>query len=486
MSEMSPQSWYGKMFNGDWIVGRGEPAYAIEAATGALIAPLATASEEDVDAMVAIAGRVQPEWADTPFDQRAEILRNFARLLRKHAEEINGWNIRECGAISSKAEWELQATYEQAHMAASMPMQPMGEIYPSNVPGRTNICHRIPVGVVGVIAPWNFPVLLAMRSVLPALAMGNTVILKPDLQSSVCGGLMLAKIFEDAGLPKGVFHVLTGGPRVGACLVSHRDVHMISFTGSSGVGREIGQICGRMLKKAALELGGNNPIVVLEDADLDIATSCAAWGAFFHQGQICMQAGRHIVHRNIAEDYARRLSERASKLVSGDPARGNVHLGPLINLQQAVRVETIVNRSVAMGARIMVGGRRNGNFFPATVLTHVTPDMPAFTDEIFGPIAPVTLFDTDDEAVELVNSSDYGLAAAVHSASVGRATKLAKRLRAGMIHINDQTVNNEFHVPFGGMGSSGSSGRFGGPSNFAEFTQQQWISVVEKGAEYPF
>ncbi|HEX5391642.1 MAG TPA: aldehyde dehydrogenase family protein, partial [Rhodocyclaceae bacterium] len=255
---------------------------------------------------------------------------------------------------------------------------------------------------------------------------------------------------------------------------------------STAVGRQIGETCGGLLKKAALELGGNNALVVLDDADLEVASSCAAWGAFLHQGQICMQTGRHLVHRKVADRYAELLARRAANLVTGDPAAGPVHLGPLINERQAAKVEDIVRRSVSMGARVLAGGKRNGLFFEATVLDGVTPDMPVFTDEIFGPVAPITVFDTDEEAIALVNSSPYGLAAAVHGTSIPRALAVAAKLRAGMVHINDQTVNNEFQVPFGGMGASGNHGRFGGPASFDEFTQSQWISVMNQGIQYPF
>lgn len=476
----------GKIFVGDWRPGHGETIPVTEPATGKLLTLLSTADIDDVNAAVSIASQAQPQWAATSFEKRAEILREVARLLKDRGDEINHWNIRECGSILPKAEWELQAAYEQAQMAAAMPMQPCGQIFPSAMPGRSNYWHRIPIGVVGVIAPWNFPILLGLRSVLPALAMGNAVILKPDVQSAICGGLLLAEIFEEAGLPKGVLHVLPGGPVIGDALVKHPDVKMISFTGSTAVGRLIGGACGHMLKKVALELGGNNAIVILDDADLDSASSCAAWGAFLHQGQICMQTGRHLVQRKIADRYAELLAARAMNLVMGDPASGQVHLGPLINKNQAVKVENIVNRSIAMGAVAVAGGKRNGSFFPATVLTGVTPDMPAFTEEIFGPVAPITVFDTDEEAVALVNSSSYGLAAAVHSASIPRAMALASRLETGMVHINDQTVNNEFQVPFGGMGASGNGGRFGGPASFEEFTQTQWVSVMNKGIQYPF
>jgi benzaldehyde dehydrogenase (NAD) len=365
-------------------------------------------------------------------------------------------------------------------------MQPNGMLFPSMLPGRTNTWRRIPVGVVGVIAPWNFPLLLAIRSIAPALALGNAVILKPDLKSAVTGGALLADLFADAGLPPGVFQVLPGAAETGDALVRHPAVKMISFTGSTAVGRQVGQICGGLLKKCSLELGGNNPIVVMSDADIDGAVSCAAWGAFLHQGQICMQAGRHIVDRRVADEYATKLAERASRLVVGNPSVDQVHIGPLINARQAERVHRIVTESVAAGASLVTGGARRGNFFEPTVLVNVTPEMPAFREEIFGPVAPITVFDSVDQAVELVHASDYGLAAAVHSRSVSAAMALADRLRSGMIHINDQTVNNEFHVPFGGMGASGNGGRFGGPANVDEFTQTQWISAIDAPINYPF
>ncbi|GAA0684573.1 benzaldehyde dehydrogenase [Vreelandella titanicae] len=485
MNETSP-IWEDKIYLGQWQTAEGPQAAVIGPATGEVLAKVQTATPVDVGRAALIANSAQQHWATLPFDQKAEILRRAAALLKERAEEINRWNIRECGSTAAKAEWELQVTYEQAQMAAALPMQPNGQIFPSSMPGRRNYWKRVPIGTVGVIAPWNFPILLAMRSVFPALAMGNCVILKPAPMSAICGGALMAEVLEAAGLPEGVFHVLPGGPEVGEALVQHSDVGMISFTGSTAVGEKIGETCGRMLKKCALELGGNNAMVVLEDADLEAASSSAAWGAFLHQGQICMQAGRHLVHRSVADKYMNKLAERATRLVTGDPWKQQVHLGPLINETQARRVEEIVNRSVAMGANVVAGGKRDGNFFEATVLSGVTPEMPAFGEEIFGPVAPITLFDSDEEAIALVNASPYGLAAAIHSASTERAQRFAERIRVGMVHINDQTVNNEFQVPFGGMGRSGTSGRFGGPANLDEFTTTQWVSVMEQGIQYPF
>lgn len=486
MEQTKLAAWSGKIYSDGWVNALGGYQEVKEPATGEVIGSTGLADAADVDRAARSAHQARTAWAGTPFDQRAAILREAALLLKGRATEINEWNIRECGSIGPKAEWELHATYEQLLMAAALPMQANGQLFPSSMPGRTNMWRRVPVGTVGVIAPWNFPLLLAMRSVAPALALGNAVILKPDVQTAITGGQLIAQLFADAGLPEGVLHVLPGGPDTGDALVHHPLVEMISFTGSTAVGKSIGAICGGLLKKVALELGGNNALVVLDDADLDAASSNGAWGAFLHQGQICMQAGRHLVHRRVAQAYAEKLTQRAKTLFVGNPHVVPVHLGPLINQRQCDRVKDIVDRSVKQGATVLTGGTADGLFFQPTVLADVTSDMPAFSEEIFGPVAPITVFDHDDDAIALLNASPYGLAAAIHSTNVSRAMALANQLHTGMIHINDQTVNNEFQVPFGGMGASGNGGRFGGPANIDQFTQSQWVSVKDKPIVYPF
>jgi benzaldehyde dehydrogenase (NAD) len=478
--------WRGKLFSDGWSTPAGGVADVIEPATQQVLGQIGIGNADDIDRAARSASAAQTAWAALPFTHRARILREAARLMHHHAQDINRWNIRECGSIDAKAAWELEQCCEQLHMAAGLPMQPDGLLFPSVIPGRSNQWRQVPIGVVGIISPWNFPLLLSMRSIAPALALGNAVILKPDTQSAVCGGLLLARIFEEAGLPTGVLHVIPGGPATGDALVKHPLVGMISFTGSTAVGRAIGQSCGQALKKVALELGGNNALVVLEDADLDAAASNGAWGSFLHQGQICMQAGRHLVHRSVAEAYAEKLAARAKALVVGDPNTAQVHLGPLINARQCERLHGIVTDSIAAGARLLAGGRHDGLFYQATVLADVRPDMAVFTAELFGPVAPITVFDDDAEAIALVNSSAYGLSAAVHGRDIARATAFGRQLRCGMVHINDQTVNNEFQVPFGGMGDSGNGGRFGGPASAHEFTQSQWVSVMDAPIHYPF
>ncbi|UVJ46288.1 benzaldehyde dehydrogenase [Pseudomonas sp. LS1212] len=483
---MESERWNHRFYPGEWKTAQGDRLAVTEPATGEVLASIGIARSDDVAAAGMRASQAQTAWAATSFEQRAATLREAARLLAQNAGYFIEWNIRECGSVRFKAEWEVNTCVEQLHMAAAMPMQANGELFPSSVPGRTNVWRRVPLGVVGVISPWNFPLLLSLRSIAPALALGNAVLLKPSEFSSFTGGLLLARLFEMAGVPAGVFQVLPGYADTGVALVRDPRVKMIAFTGSTAVGRSIAEECGRMLKKCSLELGGNNALIVCGDADIEAASSSGAWGAFMHQGQICMQTGRHIVHRSVAQAYSRKLKERAERLVCGNPWTDQVSLGPLINAQQRDRVHGLVTAALDQGASVLTGGRYENLFYRPTVLTDVTPDMSVFKDEIFGPVAPVVIFDEIDEAIALVNSSDYGLAVGIHTRDSMAGYEWAGRLHCGMVHINDQTVNNEFQVPFGGMGASGYGGRYGGPANFDEFTERQWVSLSNSPAQHPF
>jgi len=464
----------------------GEKLSINEPATGSTLGHFNCSSAQEVDSAIAATKQAQKAWAHTDFQTRANVMRQFAKLLEANADLFNTWNIRECGSVSAKAEWELAACVEQANMCAALPSESIGEILPSTMPGRENHWVRVPLGVVGVISPWNFPLLLSLRSVLPALAMGNSVVLKPDVNSAITGGVLIVNLLKDAGLPDGVCSLVLGGADVGNQMVTHPGIHMIAFTGSTAVGKAIGEYCGKSLKKSSLELGGNNAFVVLDDVDVDPVTSCAAWGSFMHQGQICMQSGRHIVHESRAEEYAQRLKERAEALLVGNPYSEQVHLGPMINLQQANRVMKLINDSVAMGATVLCGGKQKGGYVYPTVMTNVTPDMPIYKEEVFGPVAPIVTFSNDQEAIDLINDSEYGLAAAIHCKDIARARQITASIDVGMVHINDQTVNNEYQVPFGGMKASGNHGRFGGKANADEFSQRQWISMTLAPIQYPF
>jgi benzaldehyde dehydrogenase (NAD) len=312
------------------------------------------------------------------------------------------------------------------------------------------------------------------------------VVLKPDANTPVSGGVVIARLFEEAGLPEGVLHVIPGGADVGEALVADPHVRMISFTGSTATGRRVGETAGRMLKRTVLELGGNSPLVVLEDADVEAASSAGAWGSFLHQGQICIAVSRHLVHESIVEEYTAALAERAKRLPVGNPATEDVALGPIINERQVARVRRIVDESVEQGAEVHAGGTNEGPFFAATVLGAVTTSMPAYAEEIFGPVAPVISFRDDEEAVALANGTDWGLAAAVQSRSPQRAAAIAEQLHAGMVHINDQTVNEEPPAPFGGFGASSNGGHFGGVANLELWTEWQWLTARDQATPFPF
>src|SRR3989475_10331690 len=283
-----------------------------------------------------------------------------------------------------------------------MPSEPEGAIVPSVRQERFSMVRRTPVGVGGAITPWNSPSVLGMRVVAPALALGNAVVLKPDPQTPGCGGAMFEAVFREAGLPDGLLHVLVGGADVGEAIVTDRNVNVVSFTGSTAAGRRVGELAGRLLKKVSLELGGNNALVVLDDADLEAAASAGAYASFQFQGQVCFATGRHIVHRSVANEYVDLLAQKARRLRTGDPYREDVELGPIVNEQQLQRVDDIVQRSIRDGgARLVEGATHEGLFYRPTVLADVRLDSPAWTDEIFGPVAPVVSFSSDDEAVEL-------------------------------------------------------------------------------------
>lgn len=480
---LDAKTWNGRAFSRGWQALQ-KSSDVIEPATGRSLGSVAMASPDDIATASADARAAQAAWAATPYDQRAAVLRKAAELAGANREEIVDWLVRESGSIRPKAEFELQVTIKALHEASAMPSQAQGQVLPSE-PGRLSIARRRPIGVVGVIAPFNFPLYLAMRAVAPALAVGNAVVLKPDPRTAVCGGFSIARLFEDAGLPAGVLHVLPGAGDAGEALCKDPNVGMIQFTGSTAAGRRVGQVAGEHLKKLSLELGGKNSLIVLDDADMDLAVANTTWGVYLHQGQICMSAGRVLVHSKIVDEFTRRMAHKAANLPVGDPASGQVAMGPLINQGQVDHATDIVRRSVAQGAKLAAGGEANGLFFNATVLSGVKPGMAAFEEEIFGPVASITAFDTDEEAVRLANQTEFGLSAAIISKSVGRAMAIGEQLRVGLLHINDQTVNDEVVNPFGGVGASGNGTSIGGPANWEEFTQWQWMTVKDAAPPYP-
>jgi benzaldehyde dehydrogenase (NAD) len=464
----------------------GATAPVLDKATREPLAHAGVASVEDLDAAVAAAAAAQPGWAATSYDMRAAVLRRAAAALEARAGEIADLIIRETGSIRGKAEYEIGGAGNELHEAAALTSRATGEILPSHSPARLSIAERVPVGVVGAITPWNFPLILGMRVVAPALALGNAVVLKPSPETPLSGGLVIAELLADAGLPAGVFAVTCGDQEIGERLVSHPDVAMIHFTGSSAVGSRIAEAAGRQLKRVSLELGGNNALVVLDDADLDQAAMIGAWSAFHYQGQTCITAGRHIVARELFDPYVKALATRAAAITVGDPAREQVGLGPMVNERQRDRAHGFLEASVAAGAQVVEGGRFDGLFYRPTVVAGLTADMPLWREEIFAPIAPVMAVDSEEEAVRLVNATPYGLVNAILTGDPDRGLRVASRVRSGMVHINDSTCLDEAHVPFGGLGASGLGGRSGGESNLEEFTERRWVSLQRAPAEYPY
>jgi acyl-CoA reductase-like NAD-dependent aldehyde dehydrogenase len=347
---------------------------------------------------------------------------------------------------------------------------------------------RRPVGVVGAIFPWNAALILSARGIAAPLALGNTVVAKPSEESPLVGGLLWAEIFAEAGLPPGVLNVVTHAPgdgsKIGDEFAENPKVRRINFTGSSETGRRIAEAAGRNLKRVVLELGGYNPLIVLRDADLDYAVTATTWGAFLHQGQICMSARRIIVEQPIANEFTERLAAKVSGLKMGDPKEMDTIIGPLINREALDEVERRVTDAVGRGARVLAGGRADGSCYAATLLTDVPPDADIANRETFGPVATLEIVANEDEAVARANDTAYGLSSGIITQDADKGLALAERIEAGIVHINDQTVADEPQMPFGGVKDSG-WGRFGGTHALEEFTELKWITVQSGSHPFP-
>ncbi|MFL5798212.1 MAG: benzaldehyde dehydrogenase [Actinomycetota bacterium] len=486
MSLLDQATWTGRLFAGGWAPGTDGEIPVVEPATGEELGRVGRAGPTDVARAAARAVEAQRSWGGAMYQDRAAALRRAGDLFTEHGDEIQDWIVRETGAIPPKAQLETWFAASTCHEAAGLPSMPYGELLRSRDPV-LSMSRRLPVGVVGVISPFNFPLILSIRSVAPALALGNAVVLKPDPRTAVSGGVVLARIFEEAGLPEGLFSVLPGGAETGEALVTDPSVAMVSFTGSTRAGRAVAALGGQHLKRVHLELGGNSALVVLDDVDVEKAVSVGAFGSFMHQGQICMTTGRHLIHRGIAEEYTATLAAHADHTPVGNPATEQVGLGPIIDEGQRDRVHEIVTKSVDAGARLAAGGTYEGLFYRPTVLAEVPTDAPAFTEEIFGPVAPIVSFDSVDEAVKLAGESDYGLSLGILTRDVMRGLEIADRIPSGIVHINDQTVGDEVVNPFGGVKSSGPGARLGGvQANIDAFTQIQWVTMRGDLPDYPF
>jgi aldehyde dehydrogenase (NAD+) len=453
--------------------------------SGETLAEISLASLRDVDDAYRTAERAQKGWAAVRPQNRRTLMERAAHILQARRAEIVDWLISESGSTYAKAMFEWDLVYQDMLESAAFPFHVTGRLLPSAVRDKDSHVYRTPAGVVGIVSPWSFPLYLSSRSVTPAIAVGNAVVLKPASDTPVTGGLLLARIFEEAGLPPEVLSVICGaGGDIGDAFVDHPIPRVISFTGSTEVGRRIGEHAGRNIKRVCLELGGNCPFIVLDDADLAHAVDAAIAGKYLHQGQICIAINRILVDARVHDEFRDRFVARAAALRVGDPKNVDTDIGPLINRDQVEKVERLLEDTIRAGARVLLRGQTSGNVMPPVVLDHVTNEMPAAAHELCGPVAPIIRFQDDEQAIRLANDTEHGLSSAVFTRDVERGMRVAKRLQAGMTHINDWTVNVDANTAFGGEKASG-IGRFGGEWAIEEFTTSHWISVQEKPRAYP-
>ncbi|KRE69188.1 aldehyde dehydrogenase [Arthrobacter sp. Soil761] len=478
-----------QFIGGQWRAGNSPSVLKVSNPfSGEQLLELRQADTSDLDDAFSSAEAAGKAWAATSPAARQKVMLKAAQIMETRREEIISWLIAESGSTVLKANIELGAAIGITIESASFPHRVQGRILESNTAGKENRVYRRPLGVVGVISPWNFPLHLTQRSIAPALALGNAVVIKPASDTPVTGGLVLAKVFEEAGLPAGVLNVVIGaGSEIGDAFVEHPVPSFISFTGSTPVGQNVARLASSSehLKHVALELGGNSPFVVLADADIDQAVRAAAMGKFLHQGQICMAINRIIVDDAVHDEFVEKFAARVRNLPVGNPADPATIIGPVINSKQLQGLQEKIRLAQEQGARTVLDGQVNGNVLPPHIFADVNPDMEIAREEIFGPLVGILRARDEHHALQLANDSSFGLSSAVFTGSPERGVAFAKGIKAGMTHINDIPVNDEPHVAFGGEKSSG-LGRFNGEWAIQEFTTDHWVSVQSSPRQYPF
>ena len=461
---------------------------------GEIYARVAAGTPEDITRAADAAEAAFPSWSKMGAFERREIFLRAADVMAQRREEAIAALAGETGASRVFSEFNVAFCIQVLREAAAAITRPMGELLPTSIPGAYSMAQRIPFGVVGAISPWNAPLVLGMRSIAVPLAVGNTVVMKPSEDAPITCGLLLADVLAEAGLPAGVLNVVTNdladAGDVVAALIADPRVRMVNFTGSTNVGRIIGVQAAKQLKPAVLELGGKNPLLILEDADLDLAVDAAVFGAFLNSGQICMCTDRIIIHHSLAEAFIPRYVERVQALAAGNPADPATIVGPLINTRAAQRVSALVHDAAAKGATLLTGDGAiqgpNGTLIRPVVLTGVTADMDIFAAEIFGPATVIHPVDSTEAAIDLANDTEYGLTGGVISRDLNAALDVVSRVRSGIIHINDQGIGDEPMAPFGGVKNSG-YGKFGGTAGIESFTEQRWVTIQHSGRPtYPF
>ncbi|WP_371482279.1 aldehyde dehydrogenase family protein [Kitasatospora sp. NBC_00315] len=476
-----------QFIDGEWRTGSGTwDIVDIDPYSGDKLATITVATVDEIDDAYRAAERAQRSWARVNPYTRRLVFERALRVIEEREAEITEAIIAELGGTALKAGFELALSKDMLREATQLSLRAEGRILPSPVDGKENRLYRLPVGVVGVISPFNFPLFLSLKAVAPALALGNAVVLKPHQNTPVVGGTLIARIFEEAGLPAGLLNVVvTDIAEIGDAFIEHPVPKVISFTGSDTVGRHVATVAAGHFKRTVLELGGNSALIVLDDADLDYAVDAAVFSRFAHQGQVCMAANRVLVDRSVEQEFTERFVAKVASLKVGDPRDPATHIGPLINANQAEALTAEVDRAVAAGATALLRGQTVGTLMDPVVLGGLPDGDPILRRELFGPVVLVVPFDGEDEAVRIANDTPFGLSGAVHTADVERGVRLAQRIETGMIHINDGTIHDEPVVPFGGEKNSG-VGRLNGEATVEAFTTVKWISIQHGRSRFPF
>jgi acyl-CoA reductase-like NAD-dependent aldehyde dehydrogenase len=461
---------------------------------GRVYAHVAAGKSSDITRAVDAADAAFPIWSNVGAFERREIFLRAAEIVAERGGEAINALARETGASRVFAEFNVVFCIQVLREAAAAITRPIGELLPTSIPGAYSMAQRVPFGVVGAISPWNAPLVLGIRSIAIPLAVGNTVVMKPSEDAPITCGLFLADVLAEAGLPAGALNVVTNdvadADEVVAALVADPRVRMVNFTGSTNVGRIIGVQAAQHLKPAVFELGGKNPLLILEDADPELAVDAAVFGAFMNSGQICMSTDRIIIHENLLEDFIAQYVDRVTALKVGDPTDPTTIVGPLINQRGAERVSKLVKDAASKGATLLTGDGAiegpNGTVIRPVVLTDVTSEMDIFASEIFGPAVVIHPVDSTDAAIDMANDTEYGLTGGIISRDLRAALNVASRVRSGIIHINDQGIGDEPMAPFGGVKNSG-YGKFGGTAGIESFTEQRWVTLQLSGRPaYPF
>jgi len=458
--------------------------------TGEVYAVVAAAGAADVTRAVDAAQEAFAEWAATSPSARRRILLRAADELEKRTPEAIALMAQEVGGVAGWAGFNVMLAANMLREAAAAATAPIGEVLTTDTPGQLSLAVREPLGVVAAISPWNAPIILSARAVAAPLAAGNTVVLKPSEDAPIAAGHFIADVLHEAGLPAGVLNVVTNAPadaaEVAEALIADPRVRAVNFTGSTEVGRIIGTIAARHLKPAVLELGGKNAIVVLDDADVDYAVDAVTFSVFMNAGQICMCGDRILVHESLAEEFTRKFTAKVATLQAGDPGHPHTVVGPLVSAAAAGRIAALVEDAVAKGATVLAGGGRpEGAVHPATVLSGVSQDADLYHQESFGPLCVLQTFTDDEEAVAAANDTDNGLSCGIITESATHGLAVARRIRTGIVHVNDQSVADEPMVPFGGVKASG-YGRFGGRWGIEAFSNTRWITLSTEHSRYPF